>query len=74
MKQYLVDYRLGCVLGVTMFLGALPGARVAIRLGKQWLRQIFLAAVWALGIMTLLYDVLARSRVRYAARRQMIAF
>jgi hypothetical protein len=59
--QHLVDYRLGCILGLTMFLGALAGARLAIRLGDQWLRRIFLAAVWALGIKTLLWDVLAKS-------------
>ena len=33
----LVDYRLGVILGVTMFVGALVGARLAIKVGNEWL-------------------------------------
>jgi hypothetical protein len=53
MKQHLVDYRLGSILAVAMFFGALGGARLAVRLGNLWLRRIFLTAVWALGLKTL---------------------
>lgn len=53
----LVDYRLGAILGLTMFLGALLGARYARRLGSLWLRRIYLTAVWLLGLKTLLFDV-----------------
>jgi uncharacterized protein len=34
----LVDYRLGLILGVTMFVGAMGGARLAIKVGDEWLR------------------------------------
>jgi uncharacterized membrane protein YfcA len=52
----LVNYRLGIILGATMFVGALVGARLAIRVGNLWLRRIFLTAVWALGLKALLFD------------------
>lgn len=52
----LVDIRLGAVLGVTMFFGALLGARFARRLGDLWLRRIYFAAVWALALKTLFID------------------
>lgn len=57
MTKHLVDYRLGCVLGLTMFVGALLGARLSIRLGDRWVRRIFLTAVWALGLKALFFDV-----------------
>ena len=56
MSRGLVDYRLGAILGLTMFLGALLGARYARRLSNLWLQRIYLAAVWVLGIKTLLFD------------------
>jgi uncharacterized membrane protein YfcA len=58
MWRGLVDYRLGAILAVTMFLGALLGARYARGLSNLWLRRIYLAAVWLLGLKTLLFDVL----------------
>lgn len=54
----LVDYRLGLILGVTMFVGGLVGARLAIKLGNEWLKRIFLTAVWLLGLKFLFLDVL----------------
>jgi uncharacterized membrane protein YfcA len=57
MWRGLVSYRLGLILGATMFLGALLGARFAIRIGNLWLRRIFLTAVWALGLKALIFDV-----------------
>jgi uncharacterized membrane protein YfcA len=53
-RRGIVDYRLGLILGVTMFVGALLGGRFARRLGNVWLRRIYLAAVWLLGLKTLL--------------------
>jgi hypothetical protein len=53
----LVNYRLGLILGATMFIGAMVGARFAIRIGNLWLRRIFLTAVWALGLKALIFDV-----------------
>jgi len=53
----LVSYRLGLILGATMFLGAFLGARFAIRIGNLWLRRIFLTAVWAIGLKALIFDV-----------------
>jgi uncharacterized membrane protein YfcA len=44
-----VDYRLGAVLGVTMFLGAVIGGHMAMRLPAVWLRRIFVVAVVALA-------------------------
>jgi uncharacterized membrane protein YfcA len=52
----LIDYRLGMILGATMFVGAVVGARFAIRIGNLWVRRIFLAAVWILGLKALLLD------------------
>lgn len=57
MWQGLVDYRLGLILGITMFVGAYIGAHYATRLNDVWLRRIFLTAVIFLAIKTL-YDFL----------------
>jgi uncharacterized membrane protein YfcA len=54
MRRGIVDYRLGLILGVTMFVGALLGGKFARRLGNLWLRRIYLAAVWLLGLKTLI--------------------
>ena len=45
-----VDYKLGIILGVTMFLGALVGSHTTLRIGPVWLRRIFLAAVIGLAL------------------------
>ncbi len=55
MWQGLVDYRLGTILGLTMFVGAYIGAHYATRLNDVWLRRIFLTTVFILAIKTL-YD------------------
>ncbi len=46
----IVDVRLGVILGIAMFIGALLGGRIAMRLSVVWLRRIFVAAVFALAI------------------------
>lgn len=55
--QGLVDYRLGVVLAVAMFAGGVLGAKAARRLAERWLKRIYLAAVYILGIKALLLDV-----------------
>lgn len=56
MWRGIVDYRLGLILAVVMFAGAIIGARVALKLDNLWLRRIFLATVVALALKTLIYD------------------
>jgi uncharacterized membrane protein YfcA len=46
----IVDYKLGLILGVTMFLGAVVGGNIATWLSAVWLRRIFLIAVVALAL------------------------
>jgi uncharacterized membrane protein YfcA len=53
--QGLIDYRLGLILGITMFAGAYTGAHYAAKMNDVWLRRIFLATVFLLAIKTL-YD------------------
>lgn len=55
MWQRLVDYRLGAILAVTMFIGAYIGAHYASMMNEVWLKRIFLASVVLLAIKTL-YD------------------
>ena len=55
MWQGLVDYKLGAIIGATMFIGAYVGAHFASKLNDLWLRRIFLATVFLLAIKTL-YD------------------
>jgi len=49
----LVDYKLGILLSVTMFIGAYVGAHYASKMNDVWLRRIFLAVVFLLAIKTL---------------------
>jgi uncharacterized membrane protein YfcA len=53
----IIDWNLGLVLGVVSFGGAVVGAAVAQRMSNVWLRRIFVTAVVALAIKTLLVDV-----------------
>ncbi|MGB7207618.1 MAG: sulfite exporter TauE/SafE family protein [Pyrinomonadaceae bacterium] len=54
--QRLVDYKLGAILAVTMFIGAYVGAHYATKMNDLWLKRIFLATVFLLAIKTL-YDL-----------------
>lgn len=54
--QKLVDYRLGAVLAITMFVGAYIGAHLATRMNERLLRRIFLGTVILLALKTL-YDL-----------------
>lgn len=55
MWQGLVDYKLGLILAVTMFVGAYIGAHVVTKLSDVWLKRIFIATVLILAVKTL-YD------------------
>jgi hypothetical protein len=56
MWRGLVDYRLGVLLGVIMFIGAFLGGRMTLKLNNVWLRRIFLAAVVVLALKLIIYD------------------
>ena len=49
-----VDLKLGIILSVSMFLGALVGGRIALFLSTVWLSRIFIAALLALAVKLLL--------------------
>lgn len=49
----LVDYPLGIILSVTMFIGAYAGAHYAAKMNDVWLRRIFIATVILLAIKTI---------------------
>lgn len=57
--QGLIDYKLGIILGVTMFVGAYFGAHYATKLNEVWLKRIFLAVVFLLALK-LIADLLFR--------------
>jgi len=54
MWQGLVDYKLGFILAVTMFIGAYIGAHTVTKLSDVWLKRIFIAAVLILAVKTIL--------------------
>jgi uncharacterized membrane protein YfcA len=56
--QGLIDYYLGIILAVTMFIAAYVGARTVTKLNDLWLRRIFLSAVVLLAVKTALDFVL----------------
>lgn len=58
MWQGLVDYKLGFILAVTMFIGAYIGAHTVTKLSDVWLKRIFIAAVLILAVKTLIDFVL----------------
>lgn len=60
MWQGLVDYKLGTILGVTMFIAAYIGAKTVTKLSDVMLKRVFLAVVILLALKTLV-DV-ARTR------------
>ena len=58
MWQGLVDYRLGAILAVTMFIAAYVGAKTVTRINDLWLKRIFLATVLILALKILIFDIL----------------
>ncbi len=53
MWQGLVDYKLGAILAVTMFIAAYIGAFTVTKLNDIWLKRIFLATVIILAFKTI---------------------
>ena len=58
MWQGLIDYKLGAIIAVTMFVGAYIGAHTVTKLSDVWLKRIFIAVVLLLAVKTLLDFVL----------------
>jgi len=54
MWQGLVDYKIGVILAVTMFIGAYIGAHFVTKLNDLWLKRIFLTTVLILAVKTIL--------------------
>lgn len=54
MWQGLVNYKLGAILAVTMFVAAYVGAKTVTRINDLWLRRIFLATVLILAVKTII--------------------
>jgi uncharacterized membrane protein YfcA len=48
--QGLIDYKLGLILAVVMFIGAYIGAYTVTKLNDLWLKRIFLATVLILAV------------------------
>jgi uncharacterized membrane protein YfcA len=62
MWRGLVDYKLGIVLAITMFVGAFVGARIALKLNEKALRRIFIITVVLLAAKILFYDYLIKGK------------
>lgn len=52
--QGIVDYQLGIVLGIVMFIGGTIGSSIALKLDNRWLRRIFLITVDILALKILI--------------------
>jgi uncharacterized protein len=48
-----VDYKLGTILGIAMFLGAMIGAHTTMKISPVWLRRSFIAVVLGLAVKML---------------------
>ncbi|MDH3494064.1 MAG: sulfite exporter TauE/SafE family protein [Acidobacteriota bacterium] len=55
MWQGFVDYKLGLILAVTMFVAAYVGAKTVTRLNDIWLKRIFLVVIFGLAAKMLLF-------------------
>ena len=51
--QSLIDYKLGIILAVTMFIAAYIGAKTVTKLNDVWLKRIFLTTVFILAVKTI---------------------
>jgi len=50
----IVDWKLGVVLGLVMFVGALLGSHISMKISSTWLRRIFIVAVLGMALKMLL--------------------
>lgn len=53
MWQGLIDYRLGLILAITMFIAAYVGAKTVTKLNDVWLKRIFITTVLILAAKTI---------------------
>ncbi|MCW5318569.1 TSUP family transporter [Nostoc sp. KVJ3] len=53
MMQGIVDYKLGVILGFTMFIGGIIGGHITLSLSSMWLQRIYLTVVSILAFVTL---------------------
>ena len=53
MWQGLVDYKLGLLLGITMFIAAFAGAKIVTKMNDLWLKRIFFTTVLLLALKTI---------------------
>lgn len=51
--QNLIDYKLGIILAVTMFIAAYIGAKTVTKLNDVWIKRIFLGTVFLLAVKTI---------------------
>lgn len=49
----IVDWKLGLVLGLVMFFGALMGSHMSMKVSSEWLRRIFVFAVLGMAVKML---------------------
>jgi uncharacterized membrane protein YfcA len=56
--QGLIDYRLGIILAITMFIAAYVGAKTVTKLNDLWLKRIFLIVVFLLALKMILDFIL----------------
>jgi uncharacterized membrane protein YfcA len=57
--HHAIDWKLSAILGTAAFLGGLAGGRWARRLPERLLRAVFITAVAALAIKSLVFDLRA---------------
>lgn len=51
MTQGVINYPLGIILRITMFIGGMVGSQVALKINNLWLRRIFMITVIALAVI-----------------------
>jgi uncharacterized membrane protein YfcA len=51
--QNLIDYKLGLILAVTMFIAAYIGAKTVTKLNDVWIKRIFLGTFFILAVKTI---------------------
>jgi uncharacterized membrane protein YfcA len=57
--QGLIDYKLGIILAITMFIAAYFGAKTVTKLNDIWLKRIFLFVVFLLALK-MIFDFILR--------------
>jgi uncharacterized membrane protein YfcA len=50
----IIDYPLGIILSISMFIGGIIGSKIALKIDNLWLRRIFLVTVIILAIKTMM--------------------